>query len=242
MSLLAGGGDELQHLFDLRAGKLQVVVECGAPDGGDGEQAPVPDAVGEEDFLERWQIRQVPGMHASHYIVGKLRGGGDELESGQGALETLRVAAQPIVRLFKTVQTDGDGVETSRQKLAMTRFIVQHPIGNDTPTETVLAQLPSALRQIRAQQRLAARDGNDGGVARIAFLQRLEGLQEVLEGHVGDCGRRLAVGSAVSARKVAAPGTLPKEIVQLVNLRLVFPETTEQPAPERPFVSHRVSA
>lgn len=217
----------MQHLFDLRAGKLQVIVECGASDGGDGEQAPVPDAVGEEDFLERWQIRQVARVYAGHHVVGELRGGGDELESGQGALETLRVAAQPIVRLFKTVQTDGDGVETSRQKLAMTRFIVQHPIGNDTPTETVLAQLPSALRQIRAQQRLAARDGNDDRAARIALFQRLDGFQEVLEGHVGCYGVRLAVGSTMAARKVATPGALPKKIVQLVNFRLVFPEIAE---------------
>ena len=83
--------------------------------------------------------------------------------------------SQPVVGLFQTVQTDGDGTQSSGHQFSMTGLIVEHPVGDDAPAEAVLSQSATAVGQVCTQQWFSTSDSDYDGVAGKALFQRIDG-------------------------------------------------------------------
>ena len=117
--------------------------------------------------------------------------------------------------------------------------IVGKTICNNAPRESVSAQLASTFGKVGTDKRFSAGNDNKHRVSRIAFLQRQNRLQKILERHIPQCRRSSTIRTAVTAIQVATLSTFPEKVVEFVKLGFLPAEIVVKCLKHRLFCSKR---
>ena len=211
-ALLAGAADKFQHFAELRVGHAQRRIVLGPAHGENRKEPPMCNALGNQHVAERFELRHHGARDAGHHVVGQRGFADDHAQGRQRAVVTAGIAADMVVFAFEAVETDRNAAQSGVEQASQARFGQGHAVGDHAPRIAAAGDFGSGTLQIVAHQHLAARKDNQhlGGIDMGRDLL-VEHLQEVFERHVGHTGVHAAVAAAVTARKVAAQRTLPKE-------------------------------
>ncbi len=121
-------------------------------------------------------------------------------------IERTGAAAEPVVRVAATVETDADVVETDVGDAIDVRCVDQRAVGGEPDVEAHRLGAPRDVEDIGTQQRLAARQDQHRHMERLEIVHhrkhfgRAEFAREIVIG--GD-------GVAVLAGEIAAPDQVP---------------------------------
>ena len=214
---------------------MHLGIVLGPADGNDGKDAPLLDAERLQLVVQRVKLADAALVDAAHHVEvepGFLRRDGD---GPQRAPISTRAATHPVVILSYSVEADGQGTHASPHQFAVHGFVVEPAVRYHAPAYAPLPDRTSHLRNVGPQQRFAARKDNREFGRALFYRNGIERPQEVFEGHIHVLARRHTVTAAVAAVQVATRGTLPEQIIQLVDLHFVGPEKAEQGIAEHLF-------
>ena len=239
-SLLPGGFDKIHQAADLFAGKQQFRIMCSTPHGKDREQPPLLEPQADEILLDLREVRIVPPVHTGDDIKGNGLGIKHHLDGGRSPLERTGNTPHPVVVRLQAVQADGHRTQAAPQKPLIAIRSKRETVGNHAPGKALFVHHPSALFQVRPHQRFPAGDV-DHDLVRIRRRSHIvQDAGEILQGHVGLKRRLLAVAAAMPAMMVAAQGTFPEQLAEMVSLDHILPKPPEDiqcqtPSQRKPF-------
>ncbi len=215
-TLAAGALYELHHAAELPAGELQIIVLRRTPHGKYGEYAPLPDAHSYQHLFQFVELRIVAAVGARYDIEPKIGFGCHRAYGIDRTGETLRIAAHEVMFRLQSVQTYRSRMHTCIAK--RTEPLRRHikTVGYHTPRKAPLIDCATALLQIVAHERLAARNDYEHAVGVGMCSDIVEYAQEIVFRHIGESRRLFAVAAAVAAMQIAAHRTLPEELAQTV--------------------------
>lgn len=208
--LAAGAFDKLHHAAKLLAGELQIVVLCRTSNGKYGEYAPRPDTQSDKHLFQFVELRIVVAVGARYDIEHEIGFGSHRPYGIDSAGETLRIAAHTVVFRLQSVQTYRRRVHSCIAQC--TKPFRRHikTVGYHTPRKTLFIDCATALLQIVAHERFAARNDYEHAVGVGMCRHVVEYSQEILLRHIGETGRLLAVAAAMAAMQIASQRTLPE--------------------------------
>ena len=223
----AGTTDEVHQALEVAVVQLELGIAGGAPDGEDGEQAPAANASLVERVLQLLQTGIIAAIDAGDDIplhVPLLRQQADGVHRTGVAVG---MAAQPVVVVGKTVEADGDGMESRSQKALQAFGGEVEAVRHHAPGIASAVEGEAHLLQVVAHQRFAAGDDDVHFVRVDVGRQAVHHAQEVFGGHVGDFGRALAVAAAMLAVDVTPLRAFPEKLLQWMQGLLVLAHPAE---------------
>ena len=185
LPFFAAGHDEIHQLAELFVAKLQSVVGCGTTNRRNGKETPRFHLVLDEQLFHGLQLAEIHRVDASHDVVSwQTFLIGNQIDGLKSVVETALPFAEGIVRIVQAIKTDSDAAHASVHQFLVHGLVIGIAIADDAPRKTVPTQLPPAIGQIGAHQRLTTRDDNQHRITLELGLQRLDGVQEILERHI----------------------------------------------------------
>lgn len=183
--LLSGSNDEVHQLTKLFITELQAFIGGRTANRVDGEQAPSLNFMLNKQLLDGLQPAEVHRADACHNVVGRQAlFVGNQVDGSKGMVEAALAFTEGIVCVAQPIQTNGNATHACIHQLFVLRLVVGITVADDAPREAVLPQLTPAVGQVRAHQRLAARDNNQNRIALVFGFQRFNRVQEILKRHV----------------------------------------------------------
>ena len=227
-ALAAGLPNEVENAAELVAPELHDRIGSGSPDREHSEEPPAAHALGDEVRLDVMEFRVVTTVDAGDDIGHKSVHADYPGEGFVYSLETVGMAAHPVVIVAKAVETDGDGVHASLKQGVETGFRKEKAIGDHAPGESLVIDGSAAGLEIVTHKRLATRDDDEHGVGIGAGGNAVEHAEEVGEGHVLTSCNSLTIAATMAAVEVAAQGTLPEQLLQgVVGNHVLLPTSPE---------------
>ena len=218
-AFLAGGLDEFHEALELDGGELQLGILRAAAHGEHREQPPLLEAASQEEFLDLFQVREVPLVHAGNYVKDKAGHRAGHADGLFGPFKGAGDAAHPVVVFFQAVQAHGHGAQPGGQQAHEALLGHGKTIGDHPPGKFAVMEGLAAFFQVRPQERFPAGDHNhDLMGVQPGGLHLVQHLQEVFQRHVLEPGGNFAVAAAVAAVKVATQGALPEDFPELMFL------------------------
>ena len=166
----------------------------------------------------------VAAINAGDYIELDERLGHQQVVCLTGALETLWVAAHPVMVVGQSVDAEGHGVEMGVEEAPEPLGGEQESVGDHAPCEAAFMESASTFLQVVAHQRFAA--GNDDENLRGIGVGSnvVEHTEEVFARHVGSRHHLATIAPAMAAMHVAAQRTLPEQLSEWVAIDDVAPD------------------
>lgn len=227
LALLAGLFNEVEYSFEFIVGQLQLRILRSSSDGENRRDPPSPHTEVDQQLSDLRQLVEVAVVDAGQHIVFEVRMR-QHLDRIDGSVEGEWVLAQPVVRVTQSVQAYRAGTHP-RLKQGLHPFLChQISIGDDTPREPELVELPSGLLQILAHQGLPARDHNDGVMGVDNRDDLFDRPDEVLDGHVLDLRGLAAITATMQAAQRTAQRAFPEKIGELMAFRLTVSVNIEK--------------
>lgn len=216
-SLASGQSDEFHQAGKFFARETEVGVQGGASGGKDGEDTPSAHAERNQKVAQFGQPGVVSTIDAGHHVPRQFGFFREQTNGLHGMKMALRMAAQPVVIVFKSVETDGDGVHPARHEPLQTPGVQVKTVGNHAPWIAATVEFEAHLFEVRAHQRLASGEDDAHPVGVDVRSDAVYCPQEVFGGHVGNGRSLTAIAPAVLAVQVATQRTLPEKLSQRVQ-------------------------
>ena len=222
------GLDEFHERDEFPARKVHVRVGRRPADGDNGEQAPLLNAHILQDAVHAGKGCQVPLVHAGDYIGTEAGIFGKQADGPEGAAITPHPSAHPVVRILQPVETDGERAHSGSHEPGMHVFVVKPAVGDHTPVHAALSDFHADGFYVGPKQRLPSGENHQEVLGDVLLGKGIQRREEILQRHVLFPALNRAVAAAVTAVKVAAGCTLPKQVVQFVHFYLIVPEQAEK--------------
>ena len=209
--------DELHQTAELFRIELQTRVVCAAAYREDGEDAPAFHPFGYQEIPESGQGGEGVCIGAGHVIVEDVRLTGEQPEGAERAFVAAFVPPYAVMSFGETVEADGSRMQAGTKQRLQAAFVEQHSVRDDAPRIPPVVKGPSDLFDVAPHQGLSARNDDENPIRNDMWGYRIDCPEKIGGGHVGYGGLAAAVASAVTAREVAAEGSLPHDGTQFVS-------------------------
>ena len=120
LAFLSRTFDKLHQPRKIVMTQLKLRIACRTSHRENGKQSPATHPCIVKRLFEPIQIRIVAAVDARHHIPVHLPLPGQQADSIHGTVVAVGMAAQPVVVIGKTVETDGDGMQASFQQALQT--------------------------------------------------------------------------------------------------------------------------
>ena len=197
--------------------ELQTRVVCAAAYREDGEDAPAFHPFGYQEIPESGQGGEGVCIGAGHGIVEDVRLTGEQPEGAERAFVAAFVPPYAVMSFGETVEADGSRMQAGTKQRLQAAFVEQHSVRDDAPRIPPVVKGPSDLFDVAPHQGLSARNDDENPIRNDMWGYRIDCPEKIGGGHVGYGGLAAAVASAVTAREVAAEGSLPHDGTQFVS-------------------------
>ena len=224
-AFLSGRDYEVHKLTELFIAELQAVISGSATNWVNSKQTPGFNHVFNEQLLHCLQLAKIHWTNTGYNVVGRQAFlVGNQIDGTHSVVKAALAFAESVVRVAQPIKADGDAAHSRFHQLLMHGLVVSITVADDAPRKAMLPQLPPAVGQVGTHQRLATCDDHQNGITFELGFKRFNGAQEILERHVLVTRRGQTVRATMLTVEVAALRTLPKEVVQLMELRFLFAE------------------
>ena len=213
--------DVVEHRAELGVGECQRGIVTRPAGRKNREDPPMAHPLGDEHLAESLELRHEFPRHAGHHVARELRFAQHEPQGLQRTVVTLRMAAEPVVLAFESVEADRHRAQAGPQQRLEPCGRQGHAVGDHSPRIAAPRDLGTCPLEVLAHEHLASRD-DDQHIGRIDMRGNLlvEYTQEILDRHIRHTGIDATVAAAVAAREVAPQRTLPEERIETVFAHL----------------------
>lgn len=129
--------------------------------------------------------------------------------------------------VLQSVEADSEGTHAGINETFMHGLVVEPAIADHSPADATVTECAAYLWEVGTEERFTTGDDDSEWIGFAGVRYGVESAEEVVERHVFLSAAVFAVTATMAAMEIASRGTLPEEVVELVNACLVGSEEAE---------------